>query len=82
MYTEQIVIDRIEILEDGQIQVRQATKVLKDGIEIAKTYHRHVIAPGDDTSKEDVRVKAVADAVWTDTVKKTYLKAKEALVGR
>lgn len=62
--TEVSVIDKIEVLEDGQIQVRRANKVLRDGVEIAKTYHRHVLAPGDDLTGQDARVIAVAQAVW------------------
>jgi hypothetical protein len=58
--TKQIVIDRIEILEDGQLQVRQATRILEDGKVISKTFHRHVVAPGDDVKSEDARVKKVA----------------------
>ena len=58
------VIDKIEVLEDGQIQVRRADKVLRDGVEIAKTYHRSVLAPGDDLTNQDPRVVAVALAVW------------------
>lgn len=62
--TECSVIDKIEVLENGQIQVRQANKVLKDGVEIAKSYHRSVLAPGDDLTNQDPRVVAVALAVW------------------
>lgn len=77
MYSEEIIIDKIEVLEDGQIQIRRADRVLKDGVKISETYHRHVIAPGDDVSKEDERVKAVAKAVWTQECKDKY-KAKIA----
>jgi len=69
---------QIEILEDGQLQVREATRVYKDGVEIAKTYHRHVKAPGDNISSEVGRVKAVADAVWTQKVIDDYATAKAA----
>ena len=64
MITELSVIDKIEVLEDGHIQVRRADKVLRDGVEVAKTYHRHVLAPGDDLSGQDAKVVAVATAVW------------------
>lgn len=63
---------QIEILEDGHLQVRKATKVFKDGIEIAKTYHRHVLAPGDDTTKEIKKVKDVAMLIWTPYVVNEY----------
>jgi DNA helicase TIP49 (TBP-interacting protein) len=64
MITELSLIDRIEVLIDGQIQVRRANTVLRDDVEIAKTYHRHVLAPGDDLTGQDARVAAVARAVW------------------
>jgi hypothetical protein len=72
MYTEKSIIDRIEILEDGQIQVRRADKVYKDGAEIAKMYHRHVLAPGENLAGQDKRVADVAGLIWTADVVKTY----------
>ena len=66
------VIDKIEILEDGQIQVRRADKIMEDGVEIAKTYHRHVLAPGDDVTGQDKRVSDVAGVVWTADIVKEY----------
>jgi hypothetical protein len=60
--TEEQVVDKIEVLEDGTIQVRKATRILKDGVLIAQTYHRHCIAPGDDYQSEDARVVKAAQA--------------------
>jgi len=68
MYTEQKIIDKIEVLEDGQIQVREATRILNDGIKISETYKRHCLAPGDDLANEDPRVVAQAAAAWTPAV--------------
>ena len=71
MLTEQTIIDKLEILEDGQIQVRRARVIYDDGKEISRTFHRHVIDPGRDVAKlpeEDARVRAVAEAVWTTEV--------------
>lgn len=79
MYSEQVVIDKIEVLEDGQIQVRRTNRVLKDGVKIAETYHRHVIAPDQDITNEDNRVKAVAGVLWTKEVIDAYIKNKEKL---
>ena len=78
VYTEEIGY-QIEVLEDGQLQVRKATHVLKDGVRIAKSYHRHVLAPDDETGlpNEVQRVKDIANAVWTQEVKDKY-KAKQA----
>ena len=78
MLEKKVVIDKVEVLEDGQIQVRQATKIMEDGKEIGKTYHHHVLSPGDDLTGQDERVKAVAEAVWIPEVIKEYkLKIKE-----
>ena len=62
------VIDRIEVLERGQLQVRVATVVSEDGTELSRTFNRHVLNPGDDTTGQDDRVAAVAAATWTADV--------------
>ena len=71
-------IDRIEILADGQIQVRRRDSIIEDGKEIAAKFHRHALAPGQDTNNEDPRVKAIAKAAWTPATIKAYLAAKAA----
>lgn len=67
-----VVVDRIEVVENGSVQVRTATKILEDGKELNRTFHRHVIAPGDDYSQEDDRVKSVCAAVHTPEVVAAY----------
>ena len=69
---ENSVVDKIEVLLNGSIQVRRRDQILKDGVEVAATYHRHVLSPGDDTSAEDPRVAAIAAATWTDEVVAAY----------
>jgi len=66
--TKSVIVDKIEILELGQVGVRTATVVSEDDVELSRSYHRHVLAPGDDTSGEDTRVAAVAAATWTSEV--------------
>ena len=66
--TKTIVVDKIEVLEMGQIQVRTATVVAEDGTELSRNFHRHVLEPGDDTTGQDDRVVAVAAAAWTPEV--------------
>ena len=63
-----VVCDRMEVLQDAQIQVRTATIVAEDGVELSRTFHRHVLAPGDSLDGEDARVVAVANATWTAEV--------------
>ena len=73
-----IVVDQIEVVEVGCVQVRTATKIIDDGKEISRTFHRHVIAPGDDYSQEDSRVQAICAAVHTPDVIAAYQAAQEA----
>ena len=70
--TETIKVDLIELIESNHIQVRTATIIEKDGVEIAKTYHRHSLYPGEDVSNEDPKVQAVANAIWTAEVIAAY----------
>ena len=79
--TKETVIDKIEVGEDSQLQIRTATRVLEDGVVLSSSYHRHVLAPSTkasgswadtDISGEDARVQAVANATWTDSVKTDY----------
>jgi len=63
-----IVVDKIEVLEMGQVQVRTATVVDEDGTELSRTFHRHVLMPGDDTSGEAQRVQDITTATWTAEV--------------
>jgi urease accessory protein UreE len=74
---EKSVVDKIEVLLNGCIQVRRRDQILKDGVEVASTFHRHVIAPGDDVSNEDDRVAAVATTLWTEEVVAAYQAAQE-----
>jgi hypothetical protein len=58
------VVDKVEVLENGHIQVRTATRIVEDGETISTTYHRHVLDQGADLSNEDPKVVAIANAVW------------------
>ena len=66
--TEKTIIDKIEVIENNSIQVRTATIIEKDGTELTRTFHRHVLAPGADLSNEDLKVQAIASAIWTEEV--------------
>ena len=79
MLEKKEIVDQIEITRDGHVQVRQATLIVEDGVEIAKTYHRHVLSPGDSIDAEEDRVKAVAAAVWTPQVVEAYHKTLQPL---
>jgi len=66
--TETTKVDQIEVVETNHIQVRTATIIERDGIEISRSNHRHVLSPGSDVSSEDPKVQAIANAVWTEEV--------------
>jgi hypothetical protein len=72
-----IVVDRIEVIENGCVQVRTKTAIMEDGKQISGTFHRHVVAPGDDYSGEDARVQAICAATHTPEVVAAYKAALE-----
>lgn len=62
---ERTFIDKIEVLvPTGHVQVRRATVVIREGREIARDVHRHVVRPGDDVTTEDPCVRRVVAAAW------------------
>jgi len=71
--TERTAEDKIEIVGDFKhVQVRTATIIERDGVEISRSYHRHVVAPDADISGESAEVQAVCNAIWTQEVKDAY----------
>jgi hypothetical protein len=70
------VIDLIEVLENGCIQVRTCTRIMEDGAQISGTFHRHVVVPGADYSAEDAKVQAIAASIHTAEVIATYQAAQ------
>jgi hypothetical protein len=65
-------VDMIEVIENGCIQVRTKTAIKEDGVEISSKFHRHVVAPGNDYSSEDARVKAICSVTHTTAVVSAY----------
>lgn len=63
--TKETVTDLIEVLEDGRMQVRTATRVLEDGVVLSQSFHRHVVDVGDDVSGESQLVQDVAQNMHT-----------------
>jgi len=76
--TKELIVDRIEVIENGCVQVRTKTSIKEDGKEISSTFHRHVVAPGDDYSAESERVKAICAATHTADVISAYQAAQAA----
>ena len=71
--TKEIVQDKIEVVGDFKhIQVRTATVIKEDGVEISRSFHRHVVAPDSDSTNESADVQAMVAQFHTDAVKKAY----------
>ena len=78
MLEKVIVVDRIEVVELGVVQVRTKTAIMEDSKQISGNFHRHVVAPGDDYSAEDARVQAICAATHTADVIAAYKAAQAA----
>ena len=71
--TKEIVQDKLEIVgEFKKIHVRTATVIKEDGVELSRSYHRHVVNPNSDSSNESADVKAMVTQFHTDAVKTAY----------
>ena len=75
---KQTIIDKIEVVENGIVQVRQATIITEDGNQISRTYHRWVITPGQDYSDQEDKVKAICQVAHTPEVIAAYKAQEEA----
>ena len=78
MLTEKKEIDRIEVITEGAIQVRQATIIERDGEFVSRTFHRWVLTPDMDISDQEQKVKDIANAAWTPEVRQAYETFKQA----
>ena len=90
--TKEVKADKIEVVGDWHVQVRTATIIKEDGVELTRSFHRHVLQPfasskadddswthtATDISGESAQVQAIATAAWTDDVKAAYKTWKEA----
>ena len=70
--TEKTEIDRIEIANQWNIQVRQATIIERNGEFVSRTFHRWVLTPDSDISGQEQKVKDICNAAWTNEVKAAY----------
>lgn len=73
-----VKVDQVEVTENGSVQVRTATVITEDGQVIGKSFHRHVVSPGDDYSNEEERVQAICAATHTPEVIEAYKAATAA----
>ena len=73
MITKELKEDKIEIVGDYKaVQVRTSTVIKEDGVELSRSYHRHVVNCLDDISGESTEVQAICNTVWTDEIKAAY----------
>jgi len=71
--TKKVKCDKIEVVGDFKaIHCRQATIISEDGVELSRSFHRHVLHPDDDISGEPQETQDICDAVWTDEVKTSW----------
>jgi hypothetical protein len=75
---KQVTIDKIEVVENGIVQVRQVTRILEDGKELSSSYHRWTLVPSQDVTDQESKVQAVCNAVWTEEVIDAYEAQQEA----
>ena len=78
MITKQTVIDQITVQENGIILYREATRIMEDGKELTKTYHRTSLTPGQDLTGQPEKVVAIAQTAWTPEVVAAYEAAQLA----
>ena len=71
--TKELIQDKIEVVGDFKhIQVRTATVIKEDGVELSRSFHRHVVSPNSDSTNERADVKAMVAQFHTDEIKKAY----------
>jgi hypothetical protein len=76
-----INIDQITVNENGTVLYREVTRILEDGVELSKTYHRTSLAPASDLTNVPDNVVAIANVAWTPEVIAAYNAQQEARLG-
>jgi hypothetical protein len=69
---KQVTVDEITLTTNGAVLVREVTRIMEDGVEISSKFHRHVVVPGADYSKEDAKVQAICSLAQTPEVVAAY----------
>ena len=72
MIEEKSLADKIEVLENGVVQVRTRSDIFRDNVVIASSFNRKIIVPGDDLSQEDEKVRGICSSVHTPKVVEEY----------
>lgn len=70
--TKETAVDQIAVTENGIVLYREATRIVEDGVELTKTYHRTSLTPGQDLAGQPDKVVAICNAAWTPEVIAAY----------
>ena len=70
--TKSVAVDQITVTENGVVLFREATRILVDGVELSKTYHRSSLIPGQDISAVPANVQAICNVAWTPEIVAAY----------
>ena len=76
--TKSVVVDQITVTDTGIVLFREATRIIEDGVELSKTYHRSSLIPGQDISGVPANVQAICNVAWTPEVIASFQAAQEA----
>jgi len=76
--TKEVVVDQITITENGTVLVREVTRIMEDGNEISKQYHRSSFAPSSDVSAQPQNVQDICNIAWTQEIITAYQAQQEA----
>jgi hypothetical protein len=70
--TKEVAVDQITVTENGIVLYREATRIMEDGNELSKTYHRSSLTPGQDLTGIPENVAAICNVAWTEAVITAY----------
>lgn len=80
--TKTITVDQITVTENGIVLFREATRILEDGVELSKTFHRTSLTPGQDLAGQPDNVVAICNVAWTPEVIAAYQAAQVEAAAR
>jgi hypothetical protein len=78
MIIKETIVDQITVNEYGVVMYREATKIIEDGVELTKKYHRTSLTPGQDLTGQPQKVVDICNLIWTEEVIATYEAQLEA----
>lgn len=79
--TKETVVDQITVTENGLVLVREATRIMEDGVQLSQTYHRTTLQPGQDVSDQPQNVQDICNIVWTPEIITAYQAQQSITLG-